>query len=521
MPFLALNGWQIPVAIGGEEKPKAIGLPLSYSHTGIPMTDARAYKREWRFSTIPLHEQSAQAIIAMIQGRGFSFSFDSTDYSGNGLVPDSGAIRNLRGLASDGGAVVDANGTTYGKSGAATTGGDVSVEPSTTNVIYAIATNGPNICTGTGVLSTTGGFSAGGTGAVTSSTAASWQGTRSLLLTSAAINDYVQHTFATVTANVTVTGSFYAKGGGSLQIEFLQNSGAPAIVGNSSTVTLSATQWQRIEFTGTLTGGNTTCAIRVIQKTAGAQLAYMDGFQIEEKATSSSWVGDGTGTRAAGQLKYSSALNGFDDITINAWVQCDAATQGAVRTIAYLGLAGNEFMTIYRDVSSNNLVLSAGDDASIGTATYAATWDGGWHMVTGVLRHYPETGETSLALYWDGTAVATGSVGANYSAMESSSIIYVGYATSAGTTTWRNGRIDSLRIVPFAAPATLVTGWYGLAGAMVATPKMTLSGNIIPETSLTVIGEINNVSFRPHQAGGAWRDNGRIIDFTLYEVSYP
>ncbi len=522
MAFLTLNGWTVPVVIGGEEKNNAIGFPMARSHTGTPLTDARAYKREWRFSTPPLTEMHARALIGLIQGRGFSFAYDSSDYAGNGLVSASGAVRTLRGLAADGSVTQDNNGTTYGKYGAATTGGDVSVEATTTNVLNSIATNGPNICTGTDSLATTGGFTAVNGATLATNTSNYWQGSRSVSVVTDGVGgdiEGIRTAFATVTANATCTASVYVKGTGNIIVRLIQNSGVPALVAASSTVALSATIWRRIEVSGTLTGGNTTTAIDVVEAVADSALTfYCDGFQIEERATATAWV---AGTRAAGQLNYGTCLLGFDDLTINAWVQMDAANQSTIRMIAFLGNQGNEFIEVYRNASANNIIVNAGDSAAYGTITYASSpWDGGWHMVTAVLRHFPETGENGMQLYLDGTSVGTGTQDASYTGMESGSIAYVGYVTSAGNVPLNNGRVDGLTVVPYAAPAALITGWYGLNGHM-DIPKIRLGGDLIPESSLTVIGEINNVTFRPHQNGAAWRNNGRVVDFSLYEVSFP
>jgi hypothetical protein len=530
MPFLALNGITMPIARGGKEENRAVGFEMARAHTGTPLTDVRAYKRSWRFQSVPLPEQTARSLIGLVQGRGYSWNFNSTDYSVSGLV-SSGAVRTLRGLAADSAAVYDENGTLYAKYGASTSGGDVAVESSTTNVFNAIATpaanSGANICTGTDTRSDTSGFTVLNSATLTSDTTQKWQGSRALkvVCTSGATQDGFRTGYGTVTANATVVATvhLYCASAATVAFDLQQNSAAPAtIAGSSTSVTLPAGAWRRVKVTGTLSGGNTTVTLRVYESNAADDITFWaDGFQLEESAFPTAWVAT---TRAAGQLIYADCLSGFYDFTINGWFCAASSNPTANQVLLQMGKgsgASNNYVQIIRRATLNEIRFVTGHEANglSQIATYSSSpWNGNWHMVTAVGRINPESGENAMTIYFDGSSVATAAAMSGYVGFtDGDEDIMVGSGQGGGLP-FNQGRIDDLQVLPYAATAAQVSAWYSLGLSAALSPKMYATGDFIPEPSATVIGEIHESTFMPHQNGAAWRANGRIVDFSLHEV---
>lgn len=524
MPFITLNGLTVQVALGGEETPEAIGFGMRRSHTGVPLTDARAYKRKWRFSTIPGTEQTTQALVKLIQGRGVHLPFSSQSlYASNGLPTVGSDIVSYHGDGVDGAATVDVDDATAEKFGESGAGYSVAVEPGTTNVLAAItspdANSGANIVTGTDTRSDTSGFTVvdgGGAGTPTigTGTASYWQGARSLTLTPAAALDGVITSYATVSANATVTASVYLKvvGGSSTTWRLKLFQGAGSLLATGTTTTCVENGWKRLVLTSTLTGGNTLVAMQVEAVNNATNTCRLDGWQIEELGYPTSWTAT---TRAAGLLSYSGFDSSWQDVSVAMWVA--KPTSAIADTDVFFGLGdfatAANYMAAYRSTGNNNLRLDAGAES----VTYSSTpWNGAWHHIAGVVRQNPETGENAVTLYFDGASVGTPSASTTFTGLTSTAKLYIGRDSSGNQA--QSTRIAHVRAVPYAMTAAQVLALYNLSSGGGAIPKITMGGNVIPETSATVIGEVNSVNYKGHSNTGAWRDNGRIVDFTLYEV---
>lgn len=511
MSFLTLNGYAIP-CVGLEEQHLGIGFGMARAYDGTALREVRKRKRKWTFRSKPLKELDALALIALVHGRGHKWSYGN-GLSASGLYPSTD-VATYRATAADGHGVKDENGTYEYGFGSSTVGQAGAIESGTTNVLNAIATNGPNICTGTDTLGTTGGFTTvTGAPTVTSNTADGiyWQGTRSLkiITTAAAPADEVRAAFGTVSANATVTGTVYVYGSGSVTLRLWQNSGAPAVLATASAVSLPASTWRRISVTGTLTGGNTTCAISLLETVSASNITfYCDGFQIEEKAYATSWV---AGTRAAGGLVFTApAFVGWTDVTMNLWTVGPTSNPTGQQVLCYLGAAAS-YVALLRPAASNSLRM----DSPSTSATYATSpWNNNWHMVTGVARVNPESGETGLTVYFDGVSVATGGIG-TYTGLSAASALYLG-SNTAPSEWWDRGRIDSTRIVPYAASAAEIAAWYTTQDSG-SLPRITAAGDFVPDTSVTVMGRVTHVSNTPHFTT-LWRGNGRVVEFCLEEI---
>lgn len=508
MSHLRLNGYAIPCAGKGDEI-TTVGQDKRRAFDGTLLPEVRNYKRKWMFQSKPLKEMDALALIALVQGKGQKWEY-ADGYSGSGLKASSD-VAAYRTVSSDSVAVYDENGVLDWAFGAST-GTAVAFGTATTNVLYAIATNGPNLTTGTDSLGTTGGFTAIATATLASTTSHKWQGARSLSITPAATSDGARTAFATVAANATVTASVYVRANGtqSATLRIYQNSGVPALLASAPATTLTANVWRRIKLTATLTGGNTTCAMQIEAANNAFEVVYCDGFQIEELAYVTPWV---TSTRAAGGLIHTgNAFREFKDATVNFWAKCATTNPAAQQVLMALYASGTNYLAFVRSAATNNLRL----DTALESISTSSTWNNNWHMVTGVARINPESGEYGLQLYVDGSSVATNATVTGYTGLASTSLVTAGCFGAAGTQILNNAAIDSMRVVPYAATTTEIAAWYTYQASH-DLPILYADGDFVTETSASVLGEVTSVKNVPHYTT-AWRGNGRVVEFTLEEI---
>lgn len=88
MPFLALNGIEIPVLAddGASLSLEPVGADWRSETTGRLRRGVRAFKREWSFKTPPLALADARAYVGLIEGEGEVWSFDGHAWSDAGLA---------------------------------------------------------------------------------------------------------------------------------------------------------------------------------------------------------------------------------------------------------------------------------------------------------------------------------------------------------------------------------------------------------------------------------------------------
>lgn len=509
MAHLRLNGYTVPI-IGAGDDIMDIGADYRRAFDGSLITEVRNRKRKWAFKSKPLTEMQATGLIALVQGRGQKFGF-ADQYSGSGLKATAN-VATFATTSADGLPVYNEGGY-LDWAFASSTGTSIAVESGATNVLNAIVTNGPNICTGTDTLGTTGGFASINGATIASNTANYWQGARSVSVVTDAIGadtEGVRTAYATVSANATVTGTVYVKGTGNVVTRLVQNSAAPAGIATSATIALSTSYWRRITLTGTLTGGNTTIALDVVEAAPDSGLTfYCDGFQIEQNAFATSWV---AGTRAAGTQSFGTeAFTGWTDFTVNAWA-LTYNVQATDHVMWRLSNSSSDYIECYRFYAMDSIRIAAPTAGDL--ATYSPLTAGVWNMITAVIRVNAETGENAVTLYKNGASVATGSLSGFSGLTTTSTVLYVGYD---GTSRWWNqGKIDTMRIVPYAASATEVAAWYTYQTSH-DLPILYADGDFTNDTTVNVLGEVTRIATTPHFST-AWRTNSRVVEFTLEEV---
>jgi hypothetical protein len=112
MPFLQINGITVPVAEWSRSQ-RPIG-DSGRAFSGQQRSTRRALKRSWRITTTPLTRVTAEALLALLQGQGDAWAFDSDLYSAKGNAMSSGT-----------GIAVSAIQSKYGASSLALTGDGV------------------------------------------------------------------------------------------------------------------------------------------------------------------------------------------------------------------------------------------------------------------------------------------------------------------------------------------------------------------------------------------------------------
>lgn len=86
MPFLTINNVTVSVdAKSGDRKWKEIG-DRDRAFDGTLRSTRQALKRSWEFVSNPLPLAEADALVALVQGRGHAWSFDVDLYSSKGLA---------------------------------------------------------------------------------------------------------------------------------------------------------------------------------------------------------------------------------------------------------------------------------------------------------------------------------------------------------------------------------------------------------------------------------------------------
>lgn len=503
--FVRFNGWDVPI-IDASEDHEVIGEPPTRAFDGSILTDRRYIKRQWALRTKHVSEMVAEAIKGVALGHGHNWNFDSDAYSYKGLAPSGQYERRLAAAAMSGNnQVVDENNKSESKYGNAS----LAVEQGVTNILSNDTADCENGTTG---------WSAVDSASITSEASIFYEQTKSIkVVTSATVNAVrggIQTSTAGITGGQTYVGSvyIYTVTGATIRV-YLEDSAA-----NQSavkTVTLQNSKWNRITTNSLVTGGGaTTIKLVVLEDVADANITYyVDAAQVELGTIATSWRDPASGARAAGSLTYPvSAVTGATDLTVAFWAKLGTANQSSDRYFINMAVSGTDTFTLRRAASTNDLRFAAG-----ATVTYSTNpWNGDWHHVAAVLRQNTETGENRMELYFDGASVGTGAG----TAIDFSTITALRVGHRNSSLFLNDGLMDELVIVPYAAPAALVSAWYSLGKAMPGIPDFYMDGDMMPDTLLTAKAQASEISSEYIRAkdGSNWRENMRRISMRLMEV---
>jgi hypothetical protein len=508
MAFLTLNGWN-PGTLKGGDQTFAISGDNEPAYDGTPLRDRRITKRRWAFETPTLDRESAEALASLLLGRGYTFPFDADLFADlKGLGPVGSTSGNIRqGTAADGATIYSALGETEAKYGA----GALAVEPALTNLLTATAATASdhNVFTILGVST------------LATSTARYCFGASSVSSTAASPNDGVRSPSAAISASTAYSAQVhvYSPTAEFTVVRLVDNVGQVA----ATTIQTVAGGWVRATVSGTSAVGASSAWTEVYTLSGGSTF-FIDGLQIEQSAAPTTWYLPGSPAVGASDLEYPPAALGSYGYTLAGWLSppgeatasrtvgatfFDArSTTSADRVHVTLNHATHLSLraTVYEaDGTSTNLDYTSG-----------AAW-ADWAHVAVVYRPKQSASDSAkIELYVDGVLRAS-ATGGNYPRGADFANLYVGH--SSGSSYWE-GTIDDLRLLPFAAPAAMLAGLAAATTAQASAPRITLAGDLTLDESVEVIGiDPANRYFGQHlTGGGGWRSDHQRIKFALESV---
>jgi hypothetical protein len=502
MPFLALNGWTIPVMKGGAKRPIIIG-DRQRAFDGTLNEDRRVIKEGWRFTTKHLDSEDATALVGLLLGRGQDFDFDSDLFSGKGLSPGStiGSRRFGIGVSDASTGVVDGSGIDESKFGERA----LAVEASTTNLLSesqrrASATTGFAVIVGGSLATDTTLFLNTG-----ESTPTSVKHTRT------ALTQGVETNAISISASTDYAGSVYvytAQAGVTVQVKLIDDVDDIDV----TSLALERFKWNLITVSGTSDVAATTAQVQVTV-TAGAAAGdiYTEAWQIEQNTSPTTWA---DGARAAGDLSYSPGFLGSEGITFAAWVKVPVANPSAIRYFVDIEetLGKNRFR-MYRINAANSLTVAViGPTGTQNTVTYSTTpWDDDWHHIAGVVGKGKD-GTSYLRLFFDGSQVG-----------EDTSIEFPDFTSAAsfdlGHLAGGNllyGLMDEVVVFPYPASSGLIAALAAATQGAPALPKLLATGDCIStDLGQEVEGIVDENAYNGVVLNGTFRNTAGAVGFEL------
>lgn len=522
MPFLTLNGITIPTARGGKGKGQEIG-ERSIAFDGTPQIDRRAIKRQWKFKTPPLNEARFLQFKDMILGRGHYFQSENSVYASNGLGGVSGAASGFYPrYTAQGLAIYDENDLPNAKFGSYARTSEHAL-PQTGSITY-----NKNLLTAADSFPTTLWAAASGTRSFVTdhfmpgtTQAMKWDSpsagaalTINTPVAATGSRTYLASVYVYTPALTTVT---------------LRITNTTSAINTDVARTVTPGRWTRL-VCAYRTPGAVNLTMSIVN-TVGSGIIYANCAQLSmADSTSNNYrfefpsIWNGTNTTVTETLKYAmpSFTSGF---TVNLWAtRPGLPTNGGIypgqqywsATGSTPGTGVGALLSASQTAAAFTIVDA--NVASFSVSSGAITMNN-WHMITGVCRLYPETGEANLAIYFDGVlknSVSNAAVGIDRLLTH----FYLGTQLGTSGHTWN--RMDEIQVLPYAVPSSWVSTVYAYQSAgnsYPALPTLQMSGNCI-DAPISVVGEIDDWDFEPYYDASVstWRDNGRTLAFSLAEV---
>lgn len=388
MSAITVNGFPLPVSEGtfddGYEPP-----PIRRAVDGSVLSSAGWRPRAVSGSTPVLRPSEWRAWEALLNGRGerWRFALDADAYGSRGTL-----------LALDNAPFVSNGNAIYRSSGlflSAANNKGLRIESATTNILPA------NARRGTDASSDTTGFSSTDGATLSSSTAAAWQGSRSLKVDTvpgtAGVRCGVFTSDTAAPSSGNYVGSVYVRAvSGTPSVRVYMRNQTAGVSGAVTTAPISSSVWTRIEAPAIAATSGQNIRLYIVEETPESGIAYYcDGFQIEKVGASgqaTSWVGAGSDSTDSRGAPSSQAnlldLYAFDDLT----VMVDAVAFGSSGPL--FRIDGEHLLTV-RWQAPNIVVTVDGSDV-ISAATPADL-----RYVVLVVRRRPEAGQYGLELWSD------------------------------------------------------------------------------------------------------------------------
>lgn len=531
LKFLEIDGWRIPVLDESPSKNYEIIGDSSRAFSGRRRSTRRAIKRRFPGTLVRKDRSTAVAFQLAILGFGDQWPFDYDDEAdgdtrltedhftskGSGLASSTdGAL--LFGIGADKALVEDITGVQEAQfgSGASAAGVDAA-----TNLLPADVRDVEG--------GSTAGFSAVAGGAIALNTDNVLQGLQSLRVATSALGDGAGTDFIAASAATEYVGVVYVKPAFDNEANVitvsLEDDDGGTLVEVEPDQSPQNGKWVKIVLVGTTGAAATQIKIRAVGD-AAALVFYLDAFMIAVgDADAAVWV---DGARAAQPLPVYSAtfINDAVDLTINFWAKGTVAAPPATRTgltIAEDPAASSLTGVILERISGATrwrfrTFLDGVQDNLLGSN---GAFDAAWHMFTFVIRKKLLTGEVNKAIYQDGvldTSIVTSDSLPDFSRMAE---LEIGHFNS--TTPFfedHEGVMDDLRVVPYAAPAAQIAGWFSSGEALGRLPRIKATGDFIEsDVPILVEGENPTNPYRSFTDGsGVHHNAAQEVNFTLVEV---
>jgi hypothetical protein len=462
-----------------------------------------------------------KALRGLLRSRGDRWGFDFTndgvvdgtpEYSAKGLYPSNTPAYRTRG---EQGTETIAQSTSDTATVPKLGDGCLEIGPAVTNLFAQNVANGNE----SGGLDAN--FTAvGGASTPTVSSAAAWQGTKSVLVVCAGLGQGLQANKGSgLSAATAYCGSVYLKkktGTGTDVKVYLQETAGGSAAGTSKTVRLTTTGWTRVEVGITTGGGVSGVGLVVEQATSSGLEFYADGFQLEARSFANTWTEPPTST-SAGDLRYRlGEQRSADDLTVMCWVRAPAGPS-APRHVFQIGPATECLKLWYDQAGSTTWDASVVTAGSTYSATVGAFPSNSWKHVAIVMRRNPETGLAKLMAYVDGAEVATLSPGSLPAF--SAPTLYVGNDDTASYPLC--GLIDELVVLPFALTEEMIAAVY--TRALSAWPDLLVGGDLVAgadtDDEIRMVGEVGGDRLVQASIDGSWSNRARELSFKLVQVS--
>jgi len=381
----------------------------------------------------------------------------------------------------------------------------------TTNLLAA------NVQTGTDTLGNTTGFSicqgngaygntTSGASTITSSTAQSWQGSRSVLVAFAAGQYYALRINQAVSASTQYTFSCYIRtvsGAASISCNAVNQAGT-TVTPYPATLFTATTTWQRLTYTFTTPSGTTAIDIRLTEWVDSSYTFYTDGCQLEVGPSASPY-----GTFAGVNLAYdisSQVARGCDAITLAGWARAPSGAGAVMAAISDTGLT-NYLKLAAAGAVNMNVVGPAG--------SMAVTW-----ATPNTFAHIAVVlaPPTTIA-YLNGVQAAT-STAVVASTFPLTSMARVWLGNFNGGNTW-GGYVDELMFLPYAAPVAQILALASMTTTPPLQPVMAATGDLVDTSTITplaVVASDVRATYLAASKGGAWQNNMATLEFLLSEV---
>jgi hypothetical protein len=511
--FLDINGWRVPVR-SCELKPFELGT-RDRAVDGTMMIQRRGVKRRWAVQTALMQWIDANALWNLVQGRGHQWRFNGTTNPQDTTASNLASAGGLQATnsptytietrtAADGSAVKWMYSTTAAADPTAFGSGALYVSPGYTNLCSSAHATGSSAG-----WSTTAGMT------VSTDTNNYWQGTGSVKCVTTGTSAIYR--FETTTTSQVYTYSAYVKPtANNTVIGFNIFDGSGSSINLVSYTLPTAGVWYRVFNTFTAASTST----RPTPEIVGATTVYMDGFMLTNSThpayTHYTWV-DGTRAASDGPLYPPAVISSFSSWTCSAWCRGQSRSSNYDVLVEFMGASSSVSRGgIYIDTSGYAGTFVENESAQSTSTSYSSALvpAASWHHIVGVF----DAVNKYMYLYVNGTLRSSSAwvyTNPNYSSNAYLSIGDAPYGTAEYTVS--NG-IDEVTILPYAAPANLVTAMYSSSWLPWSTlPLLRVEGDAIDGVA-SCIGNVSSGTFARVMRTTGDTKNNFALSFELEEV---